>query len=297
MLSPRRSMIAAALALLLVAACSVDPDPDGLVTDVVYRDVGIMDVGLRDAGGGGEEDTGGEPDTLGLTDSGHLQDLKDAAELDTTPLDTGGEVAAPCECDCDDLLCTSDECDPDCTVCSDEPFDDFEQEALGLLPPLFTLEDVNPSSDSFGTLFALSEFAGATVVLLFHASNCADCLFQGQSARGVWDELAQDEGIWMATVNARGAEPFVNDYVNVFATQDDVGYPLPAYPAPSTWPVLQDTAEEDATRRFCADNNYVFIIGGDGRVHGVFELVNFKDAFARQSFVVEVRAIAASTNP
>ncbi len=303
----RTSIIAVTLLLVLAIGCNVDGDPDGIVTDVTLQDVGVLD-----SGGNVEPDVG-TPVDVGVVDDGVsvIDDVVDDVSEDTTADvledatedvaegdDIVPETDTPCECHCDDLLCTSDDCDETCD-CSDERFDNFFEEAVGLLPPDFELVDANPESATYDQSFQLEDLADTTIILVVHGSNCADCLFQGQSLRGVWDALKDEEGIWLATLNWIDDVDSVMDYVNAYATEDSQGYPLPPYPAPSTWPVLLDTDEQDVIRRYCGDNNHVYVIGGDGLIYKIYDSddMNFKDAGDRDTFIALVRNLAAATNP
>ena len=186
---------------------------------------------------------------------------------------------SPCD---DDRLCTRDYCD-DAGECQHEEFPTLS--AIREVPaPAFALNDANPHSATNGQVLGGDVLADTVVVLVFHSASCDDCVTQSVAAREVYELFRYFPDIVFATVNGSGEEAAVDGYVN--------GTTAGGLPAPSAWPVLQDTTDANVWTRFCAATHQVFVIGRDGRVKyaapGDFEEPIFRAELADVVFAARI---------
>jgi len=246
-----RPLAVCGVLLLLIAATGCGEDGgDDKGSDIVYQDLGDFTP---------PDDTQGPPPPSDASD--------------------GGGTPAPCECD-DGILCTANNCD-DNGECVFENITPVSEAVVGQPAPDFSLEDVNPESETHGDTLsraALNE-QGKVLVLAFHAANCPSCIEQGEEARTFYEGIAANDEIFFAAINPPDAANDVDDYV--YADDPAVDAPAP----PSTWPVLQDTEAAGIWDAYCSDTDVVAVVDADGFVR-YMRVVNFADA----PFVAELEA-------
>lgn len=122
----------------------------------------------------------------------------------------------------------------------------------------FSLEDVNPSSSSYGTRVSPPDFAGSVSAWYFSAATCTYCRWQYSRLVSLQKELDADHpnlGIRLLAVNRAGYESGLGKLT-----------PL------GDLPVLQDTHEEDAWGRWSIRYRDVVLLDAAGTIAARFNL-------------------------
>ena len=131
---------------------------------------------------------------------------------------------------------------PDCGF-SDDPAPDF------------TLEDVNPTSPTYGQDIALSYLRGKVVFLMFMRSSCGHCQSLTQYLDSYATEHAQEWGddVAILLVNMAGWEADIAE----FCANHDL-------------PTLQDTSAEAAADKIGASLYWNYFLREDGRLYAMY---------------------------
>lgn len=204
----------------------------------------ILALGACDGGSGGSgstgEDTASAADTV--VDPTDLMGTEDSGE-DSTP---GEDLAA------EDLAV--------------EDLPPPEHHPIGMVVPPFALEDLNPSSATYGQIVDSADLAGQPYALIFLDSRCPEC---GDVADGLWATYEAHPTWWEA-------QP-------TFAIQRAKAYEM----APGSvtriidgnnLPYLLDIAETNLWMAFYALNHDFFAIGPDGTLEVWLELYFMPEA-------------------
>ena len=146
------------------------------------------------------------------------------------------------------LWVTAASADPDVTNRPDCGFNDDPA-------PDFTLEDVNPTSPTYGQDITLSDLQGKAVFLMFMRSSCGHCQSLSQYLDSYAITYADDWGdeVAIVVVNMTGWEADIDDFV----TLHDL-------------PTLQDTSEEGAADKIGASLYWNYILKPDGRLQAMY---------------------------
>jgi thiol-disulfide isomerase/thioredoxin len=125
--------------------------------------------------------------------------------------------------------------------------------------PDFTLEDVNPTSPTYGQDITLSGLQGKVVFLMFMRSSCGHCLSLTQYLDSYATEHAQEWGddVAILLVNMAGWEADIAE----FCADHDL-------------PTLQDTSAVAAADRIGASLYWNYFLKEDGRLHAMYYEVN-----------------------
>lgn len=140
--------------------------------------------------------------------------------------------------------------------------DDCGQELAQV--PSFSLEDVNPSSATYGQTLALETYAGKSVLLYFALSTCGHCQTQVGQLQALWEahrEAWEDTTRLVIVALAGGAD-------EISALTDRV----------ADLPILQDTPEAAAEDAYGADRWYTYLLTPDGGLHTLHYSVNLTDS-------------------
>ncbi len=199
----------------------------------------ILTLAACDGGSGGAaspgEDTGGGEDTP-------------VAEEDlTTSEDTGKDVTST-----DDL------------VAEDVP--PPEAHPIGMEVPPFALEDLNPSSATYGLLIDSADLAGKPYALIFLDSRCPEC---ADVADGLWAAYEAHPTWWDAqpTFAVQRAKAFERAPDSVDRVVEN-----------NSLPYILDTVETNLWMVFLALNHDFFAIGPDGTLEVWLELYFMPEA-------------------
>ncbi len=154
-----------------------------------------------------------------------------------------------------------------------ESFDELDQfegygspHPIGMQVPPFLLEDLNPSSPTFGQFVDSADLAGQPYALIFLDSRCPEC---GTVANGLWEAYQQHPGWWEAqplfAVQRAAALEKAPQTVAGVVDGNDIPY-------------LADTEETNLWMVFLALNHDFFAIDSDGKLAAWLELYSWPEA-------------------
>jgi len=138
--------------------------------------------------------------------------------------------------------------DPDATNRPDCGFNDDPS-------PDFTLQDVNPTSPTYGQDITLSALQGKAVFLMFMRSSCGHCQSLSEYLASYAAEHADEwgDGVAIILVNMVGWEADIDDLVSLHDL-----------------PTLQDTTDEGAADKIGASLYWNYILKTDGLLHAMY---------------------------
>ena len=156
-----------------------------------------------------------------------------------------------------------------------ESFDELDQfegygspHPIGMQVPPFLLEDLNPTSPTFGKFVDSADLAGQPYALIFLDSRCPEC---GTVADGLWEAYQQHPGWWEAqplfAVQRAAALEKAPQTVEGVVDGNDVPY-------------LADTEETNLWMAFMALNHDFFAIDANGKIAAWLELYSWPEALA-----------------
>jgi hypothetical protein len=157
---------------------------------------------------------------------------------------------------------------PDTDVDTDSDTDsDTEAEVfpgVGDPMPGFALEDVNPSSATFGQIIDGADLQGQTYGLIFLDARCTTCV---EVADDVYALYGEHPGWWEAEpvfgINGVGGDEHANLVANMVAN--------------NSLPYLQDTAEGSIWGALRSLNHDWYVVGPDGVITHRYELYVWPD--------------------
>lgn len=117
--------------------------------------------------------------------------------------------------------------------------------------PAFTLEDINPNSDTFGSTDGVQEHLGQPVLLYFAVATCGVCQSHVAQLQEVVDDNPEAfADVYVAVVDSRGYEDYIDELVG-----EDI-----------TLPVLQDTTTDGVFDAYGASKWYLYVIDAEGEL-------------------------------
>ncbi len=194
--------------------------------------------------GAGSDDSPGE-DTAPAADT--ITEPEDLASPEDTAADTA-EDTAPAE---------------DVAV---EDIPEPEHHPIGMVVPPFALEDLNPTSATYGEVVDSAGLAGRPYALIFLDSRCPEC---GDVADALWASYQAHPGWWAAqpTFAIQRAKAYEMAPGSVAGIIDD-----------NDLPYLLDIEETNLWMAFYALNHDFFAIGADGTLEVWLELYFMPEA-------------------
>jgi hypothetical protein len=151
-----------------------------------------------------------------------------------------------------------------------DPPADCGQDQLDL--PAFSLQDMNPSSGSFGQDVGLSDAQGQVRVVYWASATCGVCKSHVTALQAITTQQGWDD-VQVLVVNL---PPYV-EYIDDLTSLTDL-------------PVLQDTDDADVATAYGAAKWYVYFVDKQGQLdHLYYELDLAGDDAER--FVDEVNAL------
>ena len=140
-----------------------------------------------------------------------------------------------------------------------------EPHPIGMEVPPFELEDLNPTSATYGQMINSADLAGAPYGLVFLDSRCRAC---SDVADGLWAEYVKHETWWASqpTFAVERASAMVDSPESVELVVDG-----------NSMPYLADTEEVDLWMAFRALNHDYFAISADGELDVWLELYTWPD--------------------
>jgi hypothetical protein len=141
-----------------------------------------------------------------------------------------------------------------------------EHHPIGMVVPPFALEDLNPTSATYGQVVDSADLAGRPYALIFLDSRCPEC---GDVADGLWATYEAHPTWWEAqpTFAIQRAKAYEMAPGSVTRIIDD-----------NNLPYLLDVADTNLWMAFYALNHDFFAIGSDGTLEVWLELYFMPEA-------------------
>ncbi len=152
-------------------------------------------------------------------------------------------------------------------------------QALAQVPD-FSLEDVNPSSATYGETVSRDGLAGKAVLLYFALSTCGHCQTQVGQLQALWEanrERWADTTALVIVALEGGAE----DVAELTNRVEDL-------------PVLLDTAEAKVEDDYGADRWYTYLLTPEGGLHTLHYSVNLADEAELARLLTQLEAARGS---
>lgn len=148
----------------------------------------------------------------------------------------------------------------------EEAYVEPEAHPIGMEVPHFALEDLNPTSATFGQLIDNADLDGKPYNLIFLDSRCPEC---GEVADGLWAEYEAHPTWWDAqpTFGVQRAAAFEKSPDSVDGVVDGNGMPY-----------LLDTVEINLWMAFLALNHDFFAIDENGQLSVWLELYQWPES-------------------
>jgi hypothetical protein len=161
---------------------------------------------------------------------------------------------------------TDTDTDTDTDSDSDADTDaDTDPKAIGREAAAFAMEDINPSSPSFGAVVDSQDLVGAPYGLLFMDSRCTGCI---DLANDVWGQLVEHPG-WAEALPIFGVESF-SAYASAQPTIDPMV-------ADNDLPYLVDIEENTVWGYYSALNHDFIVVSAEGTIEAWLPLYSWPD--------------------
>ena len=164
------------------------------------------------------------------------------------------------------------------------PPPDDPDDACAIVPtaaPAFSLEDVNPSSSTYGTVVDRTATPGQVTVLYFALASCSRC-------QGDVDDL----GSLVQTMGAAWDEVSVR-----VVALDTAHESLPELADGNDLPILLDTETADVEGRYGAERWYIYLLDRAGQQRIIHYSLDFDDVAELSRLVDEVATLLAEPAP